>query len=60
MNEGFKNVTIEDLLVHVRDGKTSKEVAREYGRTRHALTAYLKKYGLSFMDLQLMALQEAK
>ena len=60
MNEGFKNVTIEDLLVHVRDGKTSKEVAREYGRTRYALTAYLKKYGLSFMDLQLMALQEAK
>ena len=57
---GFKDVTIEDLLVHVRDGKTSKEVAREYGRTRHALTAYLKKYGLSFMDLQLMVLQEAK
>ena len=60
MKDGFEDVSIEDLLVHVRNGLTSKEVAREYGRTRHALTAYLKKYGLSFMDLQLMVLQEAK
>ena len=60
MKDGFEDVSIEDLLVHVRNGLTSKEVAREYGRTRYALTAYLKKYGLSFMDLQIMVKQEAK
>ena len=56
---GFEGVTVEDLLPLVRQGMTANDVAREYGRTRYALNAYLKKYGLSFMDLQVMVKKES-
>ena len=59
-NNGFVGVTVDDLLPYVRDGLTCREVAREFNRSRYALVMHLRKYGLSFMDLQVMVKQEEK
>lgn len=59
--DGFVGVTVDDLLPYVRQGLTCKEVAREFNRSRYALVMHLrKKYGLSFMDLQVMVMNEDK
>lgn len=57
---GFEGVTVEDLLPYVRQGLTCREVAREFNRSRYALVMHLRKFGLSFMDLQVMVKQEEK
>lgn len=59
-NNGFVGVTVDDLLPYVRDGLTCREVAREFNRSRYALVMHLRKFGLSFMDLQVMVKQEEK
>lgn len=60
-SDGFVGVTVDDLLPYVRDGLTCREVAREFNRSRYALVMHLKKkYGLSFMDLQVMVMNEDK
>ena len=60
-NNGFVGVTVDDLLPYVRRGLTCREVAREFNRSRYALVMHLKKkYGLSFMDLQVMVKNEDK
>lgn len=57
---GFEGVTVEDLLPYVRQGLTCREVAREFNRSRYALVMHLRKFGLSFMDLQVMVMNEDK
>lgn len=59
-NNGFVGVTVDDLLPYVRDGLTCREVAREFNRSRYALVMHLRKFGLSFMDLQVMVKQEER
>ena len=56
---GFEGVTVEELLPLVREGMTANDVAREYGCTRYALNKHLSKFGLSFMDLQVMVKKES-
>lgn len=58
MTDGFVGVTVDDLLPYVRDGLTCREVAREFNRSRYALVMHLRKFGLSFMDLQIIVKQE--
>lgn len=58
--DGFVGVTVDDLLPYVRRGLTCREVAREFNRSRYALNKHLRKFGLSFMDLQVMVRNEDK